>query len=122
MDKFTVSYLAISEGDPIVLATLAHLFAVVVTLSLAFPDIDLPLVTSIRLQSIIEVGHFPPTKSAYQKDQKELHQELCPGHSDQLQERERGRNIRPPWSSNSQFVPQKSLHSCFWAIPYFADN
>jgi hypothetical protein len=56
MDKYTISYVAISEGDPIVLATLAHFFAVVVTLDLAFPDIDLPLVSPIRLRSIIELG------------------------------------------------------------------
>lgn len=56
MDKYTVSYVAISEGDPVVLATLAHFFAVVVALDLAFRDIDLPLASSIRLRSIIEVG------------------------------------------------------------------
>jgi hypothetical protein len=65
MDKYTMSYIAISEGDPVVLGTLAHFFAVVVTLDLAFPDIDLPLVSSIRLQSIIEVGRVLRRKPAF---------------------------------------------------------
>ncbi|KAE9373902.1 hypothetical protein N431DRAFT_504404 [Stipitochalara longipes BDJ] len=65
MNKYTISYIAISEGDPIVLATLAHFFAVVVTLDLAFPDINLLLVSPIRLQSIIEVGRVLRTKPAF---------------------------------------------------------
>jgi hypothetical protein len=55
MDKYSRSYLAISEGDSVVLASLAHLFAVVVVLALAFPGTDLPLVTPIRLESIIKI-------------------------------------------------------------------
>lgn len=65
MDKYTISYFAISEGDTVVLAILAHFFAVVVALDLAFPDIDLPLMTPIRLRSIVEIGQVMQRKAPF---------------------------------------------------------
>lgn len=55
MDKYPISYVAISEGDSLVLVALAHFYVVVVTLAIIFPGIDLPLATPIRLESIIKV-------------------------------------------------------------------
>jgi len=65
MDKYTISYFAISEKDTVVLATLAHFYAVVVCLSLAFPEMALPLTTTIRLRSIIEIGQVFGSKPPF---------------------------------------------------------
>jgi hypothetical protein len=65
MDKYTISYFAISEKDTVVLATLAHFYAVVVCLALAFPEMALPLTTTIRLKSIIEIGQVFGSKPPF---------------------------------------------------------
>lgn len=58
MTKYSISFISISEGDIFVLTTLAHFFAVVVTLAIAFPAIDIPLFVSIRIKGIIEASHI----------------------------------------------------------------
>lgn len=58
MTKYSISFISISEGDIFVLTTLAHLFAVGVTLAIAFPAIDIPLFASIRIKGIIEASHI----------------------------------------------------------------
>ena len=55
MDKYSISYVAISEGDSLILVTLAHFYAVVIALAIVFPSSDLPLVTPIRLESIMKL-------------------------------------------------------------------
>jgi hypothetical protein len=65
MDKYSISYVAISEGDSLVLVILAHFYAVVVTLAIVFPGIDLPLVTPIPLESIIKVDQILRRKPGF---------------------------------------------------------
>lgn len=58
MTKYSISFISISEGDTFVLTTLAHFFAVVVTLAIAFPATDIPVFVSIRIKGIIEAGQI----------------------------------------------------------------
>jgi hypothetical protein len=55
MNKNSISYHAISAGDPIVFPVLAHLFAVVVTRDLVFPAVDLSQIVPIRLDAIVGI-------------------------------------------------------------------
>lgn len=58
MTKYSISFISISEGDKLVLTILAHFYAVVVTLAIAFPAVDIPPFASIRLKGIIEADHI----------------------------------------------------------------
>lgn len=53
--KYAISFIDISEKRSIILAVLAHMYAVVVVLSMALPAVDLPLFASIRIRGILEV-------------------------------------------------------------------
>jgi len=64
MTKYAISFVAISEEDSVTITTLAHTFAVVVTLAIALPAIDLPLFASIRLKSIFEADRILRKKPA----------------------------------------------------------
>jgi hypothetical protein len=51
----TSSFITISERDPHLLIFLLHMYAVVITLAVAFPAVDLPFFASIRLRGILKI-------------------------------------------------------------------
>jgi hypothetical protein len=55
MNKYSISYSAISGRRPLILASLAHWYAVTIVLNLACPDVKLPLISPIRAKSILEI-------------------------------------------------------------------
>jgi hypothetical protein len=50
----TIAFEDISATDPVVLAVIAHSYAVVLTLAVVFPAVDLPIITAIRVKGILE--------------------------------------------------------------------
>ena len=56
MTRLPISYALISESCASLLITLAHVFAVILSLTVAFPCIDIPTFAPAYVKSILEIG------------------------------------------------------------------
>lgn len=63
MTKHSISFVSISEGGPLVLTIFAHVYAVVVTLTMVFPAINIPTFASIHVKGIIEADQVLRARS-----------------------------------------------------------
>lgn len=50
------SFIDLSKRDPLLFLFLAHMYAVVITLAVALPEIDYPFFASMRLKGILEIN------------------------------------------------------------------
>lgn len=50
------SFIDLSKKDPLLFLFLAHMYAVVITLAVALPEIDYPFFASMRLKGILEIN------------------------------------------------------------------
>ena len=61
----TLAFDDISATDPVVLAVIAHSYAVVLTLAVVFPAVDLPIITAIRVKGIFEADRLGSGKPGW---------------------------------------------------------
>lgn len=50
------SFIDLSKRDPLLFLLLAHMYAVVITLAVALPEIDYPFLASMRVKGILEIN------------------------------------------------------------------